>query len=424
MTNYFNYQNDELAKSLILFSKADFIYRSDSEGIEYYKAHGVNCYGNGLEKKSYEKKLEWFKDNEADILNYNNTKLLAKAEKKYLFLAFCLEYKQFYKWINSEELGGFPSYLPIQLDATCNGYKHLALLANESKIYKVLNLTKTTKKDNPEDFYGYISSQLSIALSEKKGALYKTDPLYESYDRLSKLDINRKNIKNAIMTKPYNATPHTLWKYIKATLIKMYDNELENKDEKDQNDNNVSKTNWYYTNEDNKEHLVNDKDIALLVSTLNNLIYIEFPKIYKVGKYLESVAELCNELGMPITWELPTGLIVSQQYLEIHTQKIKPFAYRKTTMNISVTDKMKLDKNKQKIALMPNLIHSLEKAYLTLLKKEFSKLNPKINNFYSVHDCFAVTADMVKSLITIIKSVYIYLYTEKEKEKHYLRKFD
>jgi DNA-directed RNA polymerase len=58
MTNYFNYQSDELAKALILFSKPDLICRGESEGIEYYKAHGVNCYGNGFEQKSYEKKLE------------------------------------------------------------------------------------------------------------------------------------------------------------------------------------------------------------------------------------------------------------------------------------------------------------------------------------------------------------------------------
>jgi DNA-directed RNA polymerase len=40
----------------------------------------------------------------------------------------------------------FYTYLPVQLDATCNGYKHLSLLAQEKSIYKELNLEKTSKK--------------------------------------------------------------------------------------------------------------------------------------------------------------------------------------------------------------------------------------------------------------------------------------
>jgi DNA-directed RNA polymerase len=144
--------------------------------------------------------------------------------------------------MNSEESTPFPTHLPIQLDATCNGYQHLALLANESKIYKVLNLTKTTKKENPEDFYGYIKSQLSIALSEKKATLDKTDPLYESYDRLTKLDINRKIIKIAVLTKPSNAAPITLQRSIKETLIKKEEIDLDNK-ETELDDNNFVKTN-------------------------------------------------------------------------------------------------------------------------------------------------------------------------------------
>jgi len=71
---------------------------------------------------------------------------------------------------------------------------------------------------------------------------------------------------------------------------------------------------------------------------------------------------------------------------------------------------------------MPNLVHSLDSTSLCLLYDGFYKevVQKDVVNFYSVHDCFGVTANNVELLLNLLKSVYISLYSDKT----YLEQFD
>jgi DNA-directed RNA polymerase len=58
---------------------------------------------------------------------------------------------------------------------------------------------------------------------------------------------------------------------------------------------------------------------------------------------------------------------------------------------------------------MPNLIHSLDATSIALLYDSFGNDSRPI---YTVHDCFAVTADNILCLIEQLKSVYLKMYSE------------
>ena len=68
--------------------------------------------------------------------------------------------------------------------------------------------------------------------------------------------------------------------------------------------------------------------------------------------------------------------------------------------------------NTQKIqrSFMPNLIHSLDAANIHLLFKNIKLDNKPINSIYTIHDCFATTANDMFYLETLIKRSFIKIY--------------
>lgn len=141
--------------------------------------------------------------------------------------------------------------------------------------------------------------------------------------------------------------------------------------------------------------------------------------LHRLNKYLYAVAKIFTELNLNLTWYPGNGMEVVQSYLKPEIKRIAPIMYSKSRINLQFfTDK--LDRNKQLRSLMPNLIHSLDSSSLCSLYDAFSKRYKNNPQFYSVHDCFATTADKVEKLKVLLASVYTNLYLENK----YLLKFD
>jgi DNA-directed RNA polymerase len=117
----------------------------------------------------------------------------------------------------------FETFLPVQLDATCNGYQHLALLSLDLSLAKELNLITSSWDDVPKDFYNFLSSNLIDLFREKANRLDVSLSDREDYIRLTNLQIQRTLVKKAIMTTPYNVSTNQMIKYIMENFVRSVD---------------------------------------------------------------------------------------------------------------------------------------------------------------------------------------------------------
>lgn len=410
---YLSYQGTDLAKSLLLFATPEIIQR-DSDCVDYIKAYGANLFGTTLSKKSIQFKCKWVNNNLNDIINYHNGKLIRQAKSPLLFLSFCIEYKRIYETFQNADNMEFNTYLPIEVDATCNGFQHMALLSNEERLFRRVNLRTnsniSSKNHEPSDFYSYILDKIMsvILIKVQTNEFGKNDKLRDTYHRLNNFIWNRTNVKKAIMTIPYNATMRTMTVAISKSLGEPV---------KIENENTKEEIRWYGDLDTNI--LVNDYDICILVTLIYKIIYENHDRIKKLVKYLKNIASLHNKLNAPIIWTLPSGLIISQSYLETSSLTITPFTHKNINLTLKVSNKGEMDKKRQRRAFMPNLIHSLDGASLALLYNKFVK---STNNspFFAIHDCFGVTASKIELIKILLLSVYIELYSEPK----YLKSFD
>jgi len=417
VSEYLNYQSNELAKSLLLFSKGEIINKTDSRAISYLKAYGANCFGNKLDKKSWNERTKWVDNNLNSIIKFRNGVLISQADNKLLFIAFCFEYNRLLQSLNDNDTIYFKTYLPIRLDASCNGYQHLALLSLDHNLAKELNLTKSTWNDPPKDLYSYIGACLIGIYSNKLKSNIDNDER-DSYNRLIKLNILRTLLKKAILTKSYNISPLELIKDIQVNF-EPCDN--------DQTDQETPFLDKLYRYKDDHTIILKLKDFNLIRLGIEEILNDDTFKLKKLIKYLNSIAKILTKLNLVISWGSPSGVEVNQSFLSTKEVRLKPFTYSKRTFSLIVPDEGKsYNKSKQIRAFMPNLVHSLDAASLALLVDLYfsssnnTPNNENLRNIFSVHDCFGVTANNVENIMDLLKLVYVKIYSE----SNYLRKLD
>lgn len=401
---YLNFQGSDLASALLQFNDGKKLNKIGKYYLYISIANNHN--ENNISKSCFNDRYNWVIDNYSKIINLDKDFIL-KADKKFNFTALALILKEV---DNNKD---FIVKQPVFLDATCSGIQHVAGLMRDFELASKTNLTPADHIDKPNDFYNSIVSVANRSINEYG----KTEGNYN----LANILLNRKILKASIMTKTYNVTVYGMKEQIKNNL-KLINKEdfIEEKIYNALKDNFKFKSGIYIAPskfEEEKNVHLNEFDIMKIAQILNEIIFVEYPSLGEVYNFFIEMAKLTSILNIPLTWITPSNLKITQKYLKtnVSSKTVKLFGQTRELIIRTSTDI--LNKKKQSLAIIPNIIHSLDASHLhSIILDAKKKCN---HNILSIHDCFGTHPNDMNKLLQRIRKTFILQYSN----ENYLIKF-
>lgn len=392
---YLTPQGADYSKALLRF--ADGIELGD-QGACWLAIHGANVWG--FDKAGLQARIEWVEEHEAQILRSATEPLdfhwWSEADKPLQFLAFCMEWAGYRR-----EGSGFKSKLPVALDGSCNGLQNFSMMLRDPVGGAAVNLLPSNK---PEDIYqrvaDVVTEQLRLDLSVDEwvtSAPIKDEDGNETTKQLYHvatmarqwLDsglVARKLCKGPVMTLPYGAREYGM---------------------------RTSMVDFLREQADEDKVLPWDLDrlfipAIYIVKHIWNAIGRVVVAAMSAMEYLQKVAKVAAEEGLPIHWTSPSGFPVMQEYRELVGSRLKTQIGGELVRITISKEGDTLDKRRQAAGISPNFVHSLDSAHL--MRTVCMSEEAGIEDFAMIHDSFGTHAANTEALGVILRHAFVEQY--------------
>lgn len=387
--SYLTPQGTDLAKGLLRFAEGKPL--GTMQAVRWLAIHGSNCFGN--DKVSLDDRHSWALQHQQEILAvaadpYGNT-WWHEADEPFCFLAFCLEWAGYVR-----EGLDFVSHIPVAMDGTCNGLQIFSLILRDKVGGFAVNLLPAAK---PQDIYQIVADKVidklkADAADPAKDAIVTTKEGKAFYNPaksaaiLLDMGINRKTTKRQVMVLPYGGTRESCREYseewVKDTIRNGY------------------------------PQLPEDVSIRGLSYYLSTHVWDAIGETVIAArdamKYLQDMAGVMNKLDLPIKWTTPAGFPVVQKYMDKKARRIETKIGDKI-IKLSIDEPSdSLDKPKQKSAISPNYVHSLDAA--ALMKTVNGCLAQDIGNFAMIHDSYGTHAADSVALAATLRRTFVEMF--------------
>ena len=371
MVNFLHPQGDDTSRALLRFADGR---KLTDRGLWWLKVHLANTFGE--DKSSFEDRVAWTEEHHEDIMRssrmpYDYT-WWEEADKPYSFLAACFEYGDLLSGVRDE------TYLPIQMDGSCNGLQHLSAMLRDERGGSSVNLTPG---DKPSDIYSEVASESLNIMHE-----HLEDPELREYACFWIPKMNRKLTKRNTMTLPYGVSKYG-----------MVDQLL------DETKNQVLPDGSKYYGD------INPYKYCDYLGSVN---WEATGRVIKAARVLmdwfRDVAEVVVEAGHDVGWSTPTGFKVLPMYRKLETKRIYTFS-GKMRVAFSVGERgSQRDGRKVRQSLSPNIIHSFDAAHLCMVVEELADAG--LTSFSLIHDSYGVHAPDVDLLHEKLRSTFVKIY--------------
>lgn len=391
---FLTYQGSEYSLALLNLAKGQPL---TDTGLTYLYIYGSNCYNyNNLDKAPFKDRIEWVKNNLEKIYSMDKDFIL-KAEKPFLFTAFCLALKSIKDNPKSE------IHFPVFLDATCSGIQHFAGMLMDNNLATEVNLTKS---DTVKDIY----SKLVIPINNNIKEFAEKNALYSHFKDIK---LSRKELKKVIMTKTYNVSLFGISDQLKASAEKVEKTIINPKNP----DKEIKIFNYNFpSRKRNSKVLLSDTEVFKLAEIINNSIFKAYPSLYSIYTFLTAITKVMIKFNIPVSWATPSGLIITQHYRESEIKKISLSVLGKSkTIVMRNWIENSLDKRKQVNAIIPNIIHSFDASHLIEI---INSVSLKSLYILPIHDCYGTHPNDMDKVAYEVRLQFIKIYSQ----ENFLRK--
>jgi len=390
----FNYQRSDYVKAMFEFAEGKPL---GEHGLYWLSVHIANNGDFGkISKRPFDERVRWVEENSEALLECAGDPLAHRwwleADKPLQFLAGCFEYA-------GAVLYGrhYVSHLPVALDGSNSGIQHYSMALRAEEDGALVNLVP---KGVPQDIYQAVADRVIPMVQED--AKTSTEPFAQQW-----LDfgITRKTVKRNVMTFPYSSARFGF----KQQLIEDHMTPLA----------------WDVLSGVAEDHPFGDDWGRAACGYLSGHIWTAVNEtVSKAAEgmlYLRKVAGVLAHERKDVRWTNPVGFPVVHRYTDPILESVSCYIY---DASLKVEDpyhrkRMVLDtgkassiikKSKQKSAVAPNVIHSMDAAHL--LSVVNAAKAEGMDHFLLIHDSFAVHAADTERFAPLIRETLVEMYTE------------
>ncbi|XP_010273705.1 PREDICTED: DNA-directed RNA polymerase 3, chloroplastic isoform X1 [Nelumbo nucifera] len=371
MHPHLNHLSSDLCRGVLEFAEGRPLGKA---GLRWLKIHLANLYAGGVDKLSYDDRLDFVENHLDDIFDsadkpIDGNRWWLNAEDPFQCLAACINLSEALK---SSSPHTAISHLPIHQDGSCNGLQHYAALGRYQLEAAAVNLVAGEK---PADVYSEIAARVHSIM--KMDA--EKDPTTDPTALLAKVlidQVDRKLVKQTVMTSVYGVTYVGAREQIKRRL-------------------------------EEKGHITNDRLLFSAACYAAKVTLTALEEMFQAARsimgWLSDCAKVIASENQPVRWTTPLGLPVVQPYLKPQRHLVR------TSLQVLALQREGdlVEVKRQRTAFPPNFVHSLDGSHMMMTAVACRDAGL---HFAGVHDSFWTHACDVDRMNQILREKFVELY--------------
>jgi len=419
---HFSHQRADHIKAMFQFADGEPL---GPYGIAWLSVHLANCGDfNKMSKAPFEDRLQWVEDNEFFILSVGRdpkgtVEQWKEADSPFMFVAACMEY---YQWVQQGRQDGFVSHLAVALDGSNSGLQHYAAALRSAREASYVSLLPCEK---PADLYQTVADRVVAEMTKE------AEEGSELARQYLEVGINRSTVKRNVMTFAYSSEQFGFRQQLMDDLMaplneRVFTGKLT--------------TNPFAVFRKDKETGLPTDELdggftasGYIAAKVWQAVTETVTKATEGMDFFKRLAATLAHERQPLIWTTPLGLPVMHKYsiwenktvqLALYDRKVPVTeaaskdrltldgkgVLRRVELNIRTAPTDRIDKDKARSAVAPNVIHSMDGSHLmlTVLNAEAEGMM----DFALIHDSFGVHAGRTQRFFDIIRESFVEMYSD------------